>query len=363
MPETFALVHLLNGLFMGVEVKAFQSIGLSAVKAAEMSTKVNQALALELLVVAGLIAFFAIVRMTLSVEKPNAGQQIAEMIHEFTGGQADQVIGHGYETFQAFVTCIFLFVLLNNLLGLIPGLETPTKSPWVPLGIAVLTFAYYQLNGLRVHGFGYIPLRARHVAHHSSLRQHVRQRPGDPGVLLADSAGCSGGVSGTALLRFAGAGVYFHAAFDDLPVAGGFARSLRFNLQFSRAVRQPRIQGLAQSPRARRPSEQPVRRPALQTSQAREKCGLRDPAGDSFRSGQTVGRQREGASTVSLNHLLAVNFRKQENYAETSICVHGPGGSLSRRSGLCGWRLGGHQPGADRRRHRNGSGCGSLRPW
>ena len=156
MPETFALVRLLNSLFMGVEVKAFQSIGLNAVKAAEMSVKVNQAFALELLVVAGLIAFFAIVRMTLSVEKPNPGQQIAEMIHEFTGGQADQVIGHGYETFQAFVTCIFLFVLLNNLLGLIPGLETPTKSPWVPLGIAVLTFAYYQLNGLRVHGFGYI---------------------------------------------------------------------------------------------------------------------------------------------------------------------------------------------------------------
>ena len=156
MPETFALVRLLNGLFMGVEVKTFQSIGLNAAKAAEMSAKVNQAFALELLVVAGLIVFFLIVRMTLSVEKPNAGQQIAEMIHEFTGGQADQVIGHGYEKFQAFVTCILLFVLFNNLLGLIPGLETPTKSPWVPLGIAVLTFIYYHFNGFRANGFGYV---------------------------------------------------------------------------------------------------------------------------------------------------------------------------------------------------------------
>jgi F-type H+-transporting ATPase subunit a len=156
MPETFALVRLLNGLFMGVEVKAFQSIGLNVAKASEMSTKVNQAFALELLVVAGLIAFFLIVRMTLSVEKPNAGQQIAEMVHEFTGGQADQVIGHGYEKFQAFVTCILLFVLLNNLLGLVPGLETPTKSPWVPLGIAVLTFIYYHFNGFRANGFGYV---------------------------------------------------------------------------------------------------------------------------------------------------------------------------------------------------------------
>ena len=70
---------------------------------------------------AGLIAFFIVVRLTLSVEKPNPAQQIAEMIHEFTGSQGEQIIGHGYERFQAFVTCIALFVLLNNLLGLIPG--------------------------------------------------------------------------------------------------------------------------------------------------------------------------------------------------------------------------------------------------
>ena len=150
------MVRLLNGLFMGVEVKAFQSIGVNSAKAAESAMKMNQALALELLVVTGLIAFFLLVRMTLSVEKPNAGQQIAEMIHEFTGGQADQVIGHGYEKFQAFVTCILLFVLLNNLLGLVPGLETPTSSPFVPLGIAVLTFLFYQFNGFRANGFGYI---------------------------------------------------------------------------------------------------------------------------------------------------------------------------------------------------------------
>ena len=29
------------------------------------------------------------------------------MIHEFIGGEAAYVIGHGYERFQAFVTCSF----------------------------------------------------------------------------------------------------------------------------------------------------------------------------------------------------------------------------------------------------------------
>jgi F-type H+-transporting ATPase subunit a len=112
---------------------------------------------MELLVVVGLIAFFAIVRLTLSVEKPNAAQQIAELINGFTGEQAEQVMGHGYERFQAFVTCVLLFVLLNNLLGLIPGVVTPTSQAVVPLGIATLTFLYYNFHGIRVQGpIGYL---------------------------------------------------------------------------------------------------------------------------------------------------------------------------------------------------------------
>ncbi len=45
--------------------------------------------------------------------------------------------------------------MLNNLIGLLigfPGVETPTGNPAVPLGIAVLTFLYYNFHGLRVHG-------------------------------------------------------------------------------------------------------------------------------------------------------------------------------------------------------------------
>ena len=157
MPETFTLVHLLNTLFMGVEVKAFQSIGYAPVVAVEKAVNVNQAFGLELLVGFGLIAFFIILRLTLSVEKPNPAQNIVEAVHGFVGGQAEQVIGHGYERFQAFVTCIFLFVLLNNLLGVIPGIAAPTSQPWVPLGLAFPTFLYYNFHGLRENGFiGYL---------------------------------------------------------------------------------------------------------------------------------------------------------------------------------------------------------------
>ena len=154
MPETLAVTRLLNHLLAGPIVALLQAIG---VHPANPAAPISDALALEVVVVFGLIAFFALVRLTLSVEKPNPAQQIAELIHDFTGTNGEQIIGHGHERFQAFVTCIFLFVLLNNLLGLIPGITTPTSRPWVPLGLAVLTFLYYNFHGVRVQGpIGYL---------------------------------------------------------------------------------------------------------------------------------------------------------------------------------------------------------------
>ena len=129
-------------------IKLYEAIGVKSAEATQQAALVNSTLAWEVLVAGLLIAFFLIVRLTLSV---------AEMIHEAIGDLGDQIIGHGYERFQAFVTCIFLFVLLNNLLGLIPGITTPTSRPWVPLGLAVLTFLYYNFHGVRVQGpIGYL---------------------------------------------------------------------------------------------------------------------------------------------------------------------------------------------------------------
>jgi F-type H+-transporting ATPase subunit a len=157
MPESFFLVRLLDALLKGIETKAFQSIGLAQGVAAEKAASINQTLSLELMVCAGLLAFFILVRMSLSVERANPAQHVAEMMHELIGGQAEQVIGHGYERFQAFATCIFLFVLLNNVIGIIPGIVTPTSMPWVPLGLAIPCFIYYNYYGLKANGLvGYL---------------------------------------------------------------------------------------------------------------------------------------------------------------------------------------------------------------
>ena len=157
MSESFVLTRLLIKLFGGMLAAGIHAVGIPAEKASAQATSVLSLFSVELLVAAGLIAFFVIVRAALSVEKPGAVQHVAEMIHEFIGDQAEQVIGHGYQRYQAYVTCIFLFVLINNLTGLIPGVTAPTTSIMVTLGLAFPTFLYYNYQGIREQGvIGYL---------------------------------------------------------------------------------------------------------------------------------------------------------------------------------------------------------------
>ena len=76
------------------------------------------------------------------------------MLHGLVSDQAESIIGHGYERFVPYVTVVFIFILLCNVIGLIPGFITPTGKPWVPLGLAALTFLYYQYQGIRATGLG-----------------------------------------------------------------------------------------------------------------------------------------------------------------------------------------------------------------
>ena len=122
----------------------------------DSSAPMNDTFAMELLVFAVLLAYFVVVRVTLNVEKPKAVQHLAEAIHEFVSEQGESIIGHGYETFLSFLTIVLLFILLCNLVGLVPGLKSPTADIVVPLGCALITFFYYHYHGIRVHGFKYI---------------------------------------------------------------------------------------------------------------------------------------------------------------------------------------------------------------
>jgi F-type H+-transporting ATPase subunit a len=153
MPEQLLLTEILNKHFAGPVDRLLAAVHVTPAYA---QAPITNAFAMELLVFVVLVAFFAAIRLSLSVETPGAVQHIAEMTNEFVSEQAESIIGHGYERFVAYLAVIFVFILLCNLLGLIPGLESPTASPVVPLGLALVTFVYYHYHGIRANKGGYI---------------------------------------------------------------------------------------------------------------------------------------------------------------------------------------------------------------
>jgi len=153
MPTQTLFTQFLNAHFAGPVNSLFHALHIQSQYPA---APISDSFGMELLVFVILIAYFVVVRLTLSVEKPKAFQHLAEMTHEFVSEQGEQIIGHGFERFTGYLTVLLLFILLCNLLGLIPGLESPTANVVVPLGFALVTFIYYHYHGVRAHGFAYI---------------------------------------------------------------------------------------------------------------------------------------------------------------------------------------------------------------
>jgi len=120
------------------------------------ATPITNPVAMEILVVLLLAAVFILVRLRLSVERPGALQHTMEGLNGFIENLAHEIIGHHSDRFVPYLTALGLFILSCNLIGLVPGLESPTAVPVVPLGCALLTWFYYHFAGLRENGFGYV---------------------------------------------------------------------------------------------------------------------------------------------------------------------------------------------------------------
>lgn len=152
MPEQLWLTELLNRHFGAMTTSFLRHLG---IQPAYPNAPISNALAMELLVLVLLMAFFLAIRATLSVDKPSRLQHLAEMAQEFVGEQAHAVIGHDYQRYVPYAMSVGLFILFSNLLGLVPSLESPTVSPTVPLGCALVTFFYYNIQGIRQQGLNY----------------------------------------------------------------------------------------------------------------------------------------------------------------------------------------------------------------
>lgn len=152
--EQLAFTKLLNHLFAAPLLALLLKLGIHP---KHPETPITNAVAMQILVVLLLTIFFLIVRMRLSVERPGALQHMMEGLNGFIGNMAHEIIGHHSERYVPYLMSLGIFILTCNLIGLVPGLESPTALPIVPLGCALLTWFYYHFWGVRENGpIGYL---------------------------------------------------------------------------------------------------------------------------------------------------------------------------------------------------------------
>jgi F-type H+-transporting ATPase subunit a len=111
-----------------------------------------------LLLVSGLV-----VRARLTAAQgglvPDAGftlRNVFELLMEMLKGLAEQNMGHHWRKYFPIIGTLFFFILISNLLGLIPGFAGATSSADTTWAWAAISFVAHQYVGIREHGFGYI---------------------------------------------------------------------------------------------------------------------------------------------------------------------------------------------------------------
>jgi F-type H+-transporting ATPase subunit a len=81
---------------------------------------------------------------------------LAEVFVEGIAGLAESVIGHGSARYVPLLGTFFIFILLCNLIGLVPGFSPPTSNFNITLALGTISFVAYHVYGAREHGSAYL---------------------------------------------------------------------------------------------------------------------------------------------------------------------------------------------------------------
>jgi F-type H+-transporting ATPase subunit a len=105
---------------------------------------------------------------------PDAGfslRNVLELLVEMLRGLAEQNMGPNWRKYFPIIGTIFFFILISNLMGLVPGLAGSTSSADTTWAWATISFVVHQYVGIKEHGFGYINhfLGPRFGKHHIPL--------------------------------------------------------------------------------------------------------------------------------------------------------------------------------------------------
>ncbi|WP_298257891.1 F0F1 ATP synthase subunit A [uncultured Litoreibacter sp.] len=89
---------------------------------------------------------------------PTRSQSIAEMIYGFVYKMVEDVTGKDGVKYFPYIMTLFMFILVSNFLGLIPGAFTTTSHIAVTGVLAMFVFLAVTILGFVINGFGFLGL-------------------------------------------------------------------------------------------------------------------------------------------------------------------------------------------------------------
>jgi F-type H+-transporting ATPase subunit a len=93
---------------------------------------------------------------TRRMEKvPRGAQAFAEILVEGLYNFLGEMLGPYTRRYFGFLGTLFLYILLMNLMGLVPLLHSPTNRINVTLSMALPVFVFYNIEGIRIKGIKY----------------------------------------------------------------------------------------------------------------------------------------------------------------------------------------------------------------
>lgn len=107
----------------------------------------------HLILVMGLVLLLAKYASASMRAVPTGAQNFIEAYIEGAISMGKDTIGEKLaRKYLPLVATVGLFVLISNLVGIIPGFESPTSNINVTLPLALVVFIYYNYEGIRVNG-------------------------------------------------------------------------------------------------------------------------------------------------------------------------------------------------------------------
>ena len=132
------------------------NIPLPGVTSPETLESCRAAITYSWLAMAIIIGLALIARFSLKKTAPTGVQNLLEVIVGGLNDFVEDIMGPEGRHYLTLIGTLFLFILVCNLQGLVPGFDSPTANINTTLALALVAFSATHYIGLKRHGIGYI---------------------------------------------------------------------------------------------------------------------------------------------------------------------------------------------------------------